>query len=1158
MNNYDIELSNGDLLVSLPPLEQDGTGNLSTPRAIADVNIAVGTGQVSFTIKDDLTSRFIAGQSFDIVGTTNYVGTYTVAASGSNTTTIGSELYTIIPVNETLPIESFLLSRADATLNAFYVETPSECPFVPTSNVTLSDNTFVGANGEYTITLVESSEPRAITAINVAGNTFSVAGNYVKFYPVGTQASVTSNTTTGNGVYTVVSATFVSGSTVIAVAEDVDSLATASGLIIANPALTIITVDAPIPVGVANDGILSTAPPQAFELTAQSPLVTPVLGGFFDITFYTPGDVSDIFQPYTITGCNILVKNNNVLKFNLVPVRNVAYNSGTDRTAITVRHASSTTPLVNATGVFIVHPLTAAYGYLQYSVPEISSPLRLIGKGSVNYNTNVTWGHALQNNMINMLENFTNDIAPVSPLVGQLWNDTDTPQLRFRDTNSTWQGVVVTQIPVSDYIQMNDQYVYEPNIVYRSGVSGIEFQSGSGGNITFGATAGGSILINGASDLYFNPSSTGGVEFAAGSLGGITIAGTGDILLSNAASTVTLTGGDLFLASTSDIRFTGSGVIDMNSNRINNLGLPSAGTDAANKAYVDGLASGIIWLTPVLDPTLYDDTLTTPPIVNGTEPTTAPQLSVAYHKTYIVPVGATGDWSTLIGRAVQYVFDDVTSSWKWVDILGRAVQINDRFIVFGAPDQGDDLSIAGNLAKGGLTGQTGKIAVVTGVAPYTYAFSTPAEPYAISVTGVSPGSPSPSPTLNHSAYLGYSFTFRGVHGTGTYGANYQWIQFNGPQSLIDGAGLRYVGNILNIGQNTGIIVNTNDIALDEGYTNTVYLRLDGTNTAVNVHTTGQFRSTLATGSPPLVVASTTNVPNLNASSLNGATFASPGPIGSTTPSTGAFTSLAAGIVNSGTWNGSVITGQYGGTGVANTGRTITLGGNLTTAGAFATTITVTGTTSVTLPLTGTLVGSADVDTVTNTMLVNSTISGVELGSNLATLTLGNGLVAGTYNGSAVATAQIDTAVVATLTGVQTLTNKTLTLPVVNTLVDLNTTTASGLTGTVNVDLSTSGQQYYNTDSVANWTFNFRGNAGATLDSILAVGQSITTEIMVQNGATPFYASAHQIDGTPVTPKFAGGVAFVAGNANAVDQYTYKITKTAAATFVVLASLTFFQ
>jgi len=55
----------------------------------------------------------------------------------------------------------------------------------------------------------------------------------------------------------------------------------------------------------------------------------------------------------------------------------------------------------------------------------------------------------------------------------------------------------------------------------------------------------------------------------------------------------------------------------------------------------------------------------------------------------------------------------------------------------------------------------------------------------------------------------------------------------------------------------------------------------------------QYTSTIATGTAPLVIASTTNVANLNASSLNGATFAAPGAIGSGTASTGAFTTISA-------------------------------------------------------------------------------------------------------------------------------------------------------------------------------------------------------------------------------------------------------------------------
>jgi hypothetical protein len=66
--------------------------------------------------------------------------------------------------------------------------------------------------------------------------------------------------------------------------------------------------------------------------------------------------------------------------------------------------------------------------------------------------------------------------------------------------------------------------------------------------------------------------------------------------------------------------------------------------------------------------------------------------------------------------------------------------------------------------------------------------------------------------------------------------------------------------------------------------------------------TGRFTtvtSTQVTGAAPFTVASTTTVTNLSASFLNGATFAQPGTIGSTTPNTGAFTTLSASSTVSG-------------------------------------------------------------------------------------------------------------------------------------------------------------------------------------------------------------------------------------------------------------------
>lgn len=90
---------------------------------------------------------------------------------------------------------------------------------------------------------------------------------------------------------------------------------------------------------------------------------------------------------------------------------------------------------------------------------------------------------------------------------------------------------------------------------------------------------------------------------------------------------------------------------------------------------------------------------------------------------------------------------------------------------------------------------------------------------------------------------------------------------------------------------------------------------------------------------------------------------------------------SVGTVTSGTWNASVITGQYGGTGIANTGKTITLGGNLTTSGAFATTLTSTAATSVTLPTSGTLYGTAS-GSITSAQLLASLSDETGTGANV--------------------------------------------------------------------------------------------------------------------------------------------------------------------------------
>lgn len=74
-----------------------------------------------------------------------------------------------------------------------------------------------------------------------------------------------------------------------------------------------------------------------------------------------------------------------------------------------------------------------------------------------------------------------------------------------------------------------------------------------------------------------------------------------------------------------------------------------------------------------------------------------------------------------------------------------------------------------------------------------------------------------------------------------------------------------------------------------GQGTTFYGQINGTTQSMS----GQITSTVATGSAPFVVASTTKVANLNVDYLNGTTWAAPGAIGGTTPAAGAFTTLTA-------------------------------------------------------------------------------------------------------------------------------------------------------------------------------------------------------------------------------------------------------------------------
>ena len=116
---------------------------------------------------------------------------------------------------------------------------------------------------------------------------------------------------------------------------------------------------------------------------------------------------------------------------------------------------------------------------------------------------------------------------------------------------------------------------------------------------------------------------------------------------------------------------------------------------------------------------------------------------------------------------------------------------------------------------------------------------------------------------------------------------------------------------------------------------------------------------------------------------------------------------------------------------------------------------------------------------------------------------------------------------------------------------------SALSGTYDYDCLTQSILNITSNATANFAINFRGSSATSLDSVLAVGQSISVVVLVTNGTTAYYPDTFQIDGTSITPKWQGGSAPTAGNASAIDVYTFTIIKTASATYTLLASQTKF-
>jgi hypothetical protein len=229
---------------------------------------------------------------------------------------------------------------------------------------------------------------------------------------------------------------------------------------------------------------------------------------------------------------------------------------------------------------------------------------------------------------------------------------------------------------------------------------------------------------------------------------------------------------------------------------------------------------------------------------------------------------------------------------------------------------------------------------------------------------------------------------------------------------------------------------------------------------------------------------------------------------------------SVGTIATGTWQGTVVAGQYGGTGVANTGKTITVSGNTTIGSSTHTVAFVTSAnTSVTLPTTGTLVNDAvatlssltSVGTIATGTWQGTAIAGQYGGTGVAntgkTITLGGNLTtSGAFATTLTATATTSvtlptTGTLATLAGTEALTNKTLTSPAI---------TTSLTTGSTSFDL-------VNTTAT---TVNFAG--AATSLTMGASGGTTTIQGDLSIGGGDITTST-SVGGLVVKPAVASGL-----------------------------------
>jgi hypothetical protein len=204
----------------------------------------------------------------------------------------------------------------------------------------------------------------------------------------------------------------------------------------------------------------------------------------------------------------------------------------------------------------------------------------------------------------------------------------------------------------------------------------------------------------------------------------------------------------------------------------------------------------------------------------------------------------------------------------------------------------------------------------------------------------------------------------------------------------------------------------------------------------------------------------------------------------------------------------------------------------------------------------------DADFNTTATLGNAAIGLGNTTTTVGNLTLGNVLitsVATTFPNSFLAnsTATLGNATLTLGSSTTAVGNLALNNATIENIQEPANITATAANATINIDILSNVVVYCTANATGNFTVNFRGNAGTTFNNAVPANVSVSASLVTTQGATAYYNSLVQVDGSTVTPKWQGGTAPTSGNANSTDTYVYVVMKTAANAYTILATQTKF-